>query len=49
MLLGIVLSIIAIVGIFYGINNKNRALGIVSAIMLIMIIAVWSYFYFNPY
>lgn len=49
MALGIALVIAAIIGISYGIINKNKPLGIVSVIVLIMIIAVWVYFYNNPY
>lgn len=49
MALGIALAIIAIIGIIYGITNKNKPLGIVSVIILVMIIAVWIYFYYNPY
>lgn len=44
MALGIVLAIAA-----YGITNKNKALGIISVIVLIMIIAIGVYFYINPY
>jgi hypothetical protein len=49
MLLGIVLSIASIIGILYGFINKKRLLGIVSVILLILIVAVWIYFYNNPY
>jgi phosphate starvation-inducible membrane PsiE len=49
MAFGIALAIAAIIGIIYGIINKNKPLGIVSVIILIMIIAVWVYFYNNPY
>ena len=49
MAFGIALAIAAIIGIIYGIINKNKPLGIVSVIMLIMIIAIWVYFYNNPY
>lgn len=49
MALGITLAISAIIGITYGIIKKNKPLGIVSLIVLIMIIAVWVYFYNNPY
>lgn len=49
MALGITLAILAIIGIIYGIIKKNKPLGIVSLIVLIMIIAVWIYFYNNPY
>lgn len=49
MALGIVLAIAAIIGILYGMTNKNKALGIISVIVLIMIIAIGVYFYINPY
>lgn len=49
MALGIALAIASIIGIIYGITNKNKPLGIISVIVLIMIIAVWVYFYNNPY
>ncbi len=49
MVLTITLAIAAIIGIIYGIINKNKPLGIVSVITLILIIAAWIYFYNNPY
>jgi len=49
MVLTITLALAAIIGIIYGINKKNKPLGIVSVIVLSMIIAVWIYFYNNPY
>lgn len=49
MALGIALAIASIIGIIYGITNKNKPLGIVSVIVLVMIIGVWVYFYNNPY
>jgi len=49
MVLGIALAISAIIGIIYGIINKNKPLAIASVIVLTMIIAVWVYFYNNPY
>ncbi|WP_210364259.1 hypothetical protein [Bacillus sp. REN3] len=49
MVLGIALAIAAIIGLIYGIMNKNKPLGVLSAIVLILIIAVWIYFYNNPY
>ena len=49
MALGIVLAIASIIGIIYGITSKYKPLGIVSVIVLAMIIAVWVYFYNNPY
>lgn len=49
MALAIALVIASIIGIIYGIINKNKPLGIISVIVLVMIIAVWVYFYNNPY
>ncbi len=49
MALGIVLTIVSIIGIIYGIKNKNKPLAIASVIALVLIIAVWVYFYNNPY
>ncbi|MBM7868625.1 hypothetical protein JOC70_000094 [Clostridium pascui] len=49
MILGIALAISSIIGIIYGIINKNKPLGIASVIILTMIIAIWVYFYNNPY
>lgn len=49
MALGVALAIAAIMGIIYGVMNKKKPLGIISVIVLIVIIAVWAYFYNNPY
>jgi len=49
MVLGSALAIAAIIGLIYGIMNKNKPLGVLFAIVLILIIAVWIYFYNNPY
>lgn len=49
MALGITLAIASIIGIIYGLTNKNKPLGIVSIIVLVIIIAVWVYFYNYPY
>jgi len=49
MAFGIALVIAAIIGIIYGIINENRPLVIVSGIVLLLTIAVWVYFYNNPY
>lgn len=49
MVFGIALAIASIIGIIYGIINKRKPLAIVSTMLLIMIIAVWIYFYNNPY
>ncbi len=49
MALGIALAIASVIGIVYGILRKNKPLAIVSAIALVAIIVVWTYFYTHPY
>jgi len=49
MFIGIALTILAIVGIVKGIARKNMLLVVGSAILLVLVIAVWIYFYNNPY
>lgn len=49
MALGILITIASIIGIIYGIIKKNKLLSIFSVLALIMTIAVWVYFYNNPY
>lgn len=49
MLLFIILSIAAIIGIIYGIQKKNKTSVIVSVIVLIIITTIMVYFYLNPY
>lgn len=49
MAFGIILIIAALIGIIYGVRNKNKPLGLVSVIVLIMTIAIGIYFYINPY
>jgi hypothetical protein len=49
MVLGIAIAVASVIGIIYGIRNKNKPLAIVSVLVLVMIIAVWIYFYNNPY
>ena len=49
MALGISIVIASIIGIIYGTVKKNRPLAILSVLALIMTIAVWVYFYNNPY
>lgn len=49
MALFIALATASIIGIIHGITKKNKPLGIISVIVLVMIIAVWVYFYNNPY
>lgn len=41
MALGIFIVLASIIGIIYGIFKKNRPLAILSALALIMTIAVW--------
>lgn len=49
MALGISVVIASIIGIIYGVTNKKKSAIILSAIALILTIAVWVYFYNNPY
>lgn len=49
MAIGIALVIAAIIGMIYGTVNKNKILGIISSMVFLMVIAVWIYFYNNPY
>jgi len=53
MALGIILTLIALSGIVYGIVKKNKKLLTASIIVLIFVLAVWAFFYYqgmkNPY
>jgi C4-dicarboxylate transporter len=49
MVLGILIVIVSTIGITYGIIKRNKPLAIISVLALIMTIAVWVYFYNNPY
>ena len=49
MVLGIVLALIAVLGIILGVKWKRKLLIIASGLILILIISVWGYFYSNPY
>lgn len=53
MVLGISLSLAALIGIIYGIIRKNKALVVASIITLVIIAIIWvvySYLYsLNPY
>lgn len=49
MFIGIALTILAIIGIAKGIYRKNTLLVVGSALLLVLVMAVWIYFYNNPY
>lgn len=49
MIIGIILIIMAIIGMMYGIENKSKSLEIASAVILIVIASIGFYFYINPY
>lgn len=49
MFIGIALTILAIIGIAKGISRKNTLLVAGSALLLVLVMAVWIYFYNNPY
>lgn len=49
MLFGFALVAASIAGIIFGIIKKNKLLIISSVILLVIVLAVWGYFYNNPY
>ena len=49
MAIGISITVASIMGIIYGIIKKNKPIGILSVAALMMTVAVWVYFYNNPY
>ncbi|MGI6728263.1 MAG: hypothetical protein ACOX4P_06925 [Anaerovoracaceae bacterium] len=49
MAFGIFIAVASIIGIIYGKIKKNKPLAILSVVALMMIIAIWVYFYYNPY
>lgn len=49
MLLGVIGVAVAIAGIVYGAMHRRRLLILLSAVALAAIIAVWAFFWFNPY
>jgi hypothetical protein len=49
MVLGIALLTASVIGMIYGIVRKSKRLIVVSVIVSVIIIAVWMYFYSNPY
>lgn len=49
MLLGIIATAIAIAGIVYGAVNRRRWLTIGSTVLLVLVLAVWWFFWSNPY
>lgn len=49
MSLSISIVIASVIGIIYGIIKKIRPLAILSVLALLMTIAIWVYFYNNPY
>jgi hypothetical protein len=49
MAIGIALVIASIFGMIYGTINKKKTLSVISAFVFLMVIAVWIYFYNNPY
>lgn len=49
MALFILMWILSISGLVYGIKRRNKAYIILSVLALIVTIAVWAYFWFNPY
>ncbi len=49
MAFGIFTVILSVSGLIYGVIKKNKPAFTVSAVLLIMTITVWVYFYYNPY
>ena len=49
MALGILIVIASIIGITFGVIKKNKPLTRLSVVAQILTIAVWVYFYNNPY
>lgn len=49
MAFGIFIAVASIIGIIYGKIKKNKPLAILSVVVLMMVIAIWVYFYYNPY
>lgn len=49
MAFGIAMVGLSAAGIFYGLKNKKWPLTIASVLLLAATIAVWVYFYMNPY
>ncbi len=49
MFFGIFLVIVSLIGLIFGIKTTNKPIAIVSIILLMITIAVWVYFYNNPY
>lgn len=49
MAIGIILALASAFGTIYGIIKKNKFISIISLIILIIVIAIWIYFYTNPY
>lgn len=49
MALFISISTVSIIGIIYGIIKKSKPVTILSIAVLAVTVAVWVYFYNNPY
>ena len=48
-LYGIIFSILCIAGIVYGAISRNGILLIASAVLQLLVIGGWVFFYMNPY
>jgi hypothetical protein len=42
-------SLLAIAGIIYGVVRRRWAIMVGCAVALVLVIALWAYFWFNPY
>lgn len=49
MVIGIVASLAAVAGIVFGALRRNRMVVSVSVVVLALVLAVWAFFWFNPY
>ncbi len=49
MILGVVLTLACLAGLGWGLTKKNQPMWITSSILLIVVLAVWYYFWANPY
>lgn len=49
MAIGIVASLAAMAGIVFGAVRRNRMVVIASVVALALVVAVWAFFWFNPY
>lgn len=49
MIYGIIIILVSLTGIIYGLKSKNKAITIISLLLMALTVAVWIYFYTHPY